>query len=103
MSGLRLEHGPFPDLQALRIDFSNAVVNESAREARLRPTDRRLSGKAVHAASFELVGRPVKSGRGPQVNMEVRARDVRLDFGRDKDNQPLLLMTEAQDGQSGNT
>jgi hypothetical protein len=97
-STVQVEGGErYPRLRALRIDLTGAAVDPESKAARLRPTDRRLSGSAVHASEFELVSHPLRSGRA-KVDLDVRARDVRLDFGKDKEDRPLLLMTDAKDG-----
>jgi hypothetical protein len=87
----------YPRLKALKIDLTDAKIDPESKAARLRPTDKRLSGSAVHAASFELVSHPLRSGNA-KVDLDVHARDVRLDFGKDRENQPMLLMTDAKDG-----
>jgi hypothetical protein len=97
-STVRVEGGErYPRIKALKIDLTDARVEPESRSARLRPTDKRLSGSAVHATSFELVSHPLRSGKA-KVDMNVTARDVRLDFGKDREDQPMLLMTDAKDG-----
>lgn len=87
----------YPHLRALKIDLTDAKVDPDSKTAKLRPTDKRLSGSAVLAAQFELVSHPLRSGKA-KVDLDVTARDVRLDFGKDRENQPMLLMTDAKNG-----
>src|SRR3954471_8788746 len=87
----------YPNLKALKIDLTDAKVDPASKTAKLRPTDKRLSGSSVHAADFELFSHPLRSGKA-KVDLDVTARDVRLDFGKDREDQPMLLMTDAKDG-----
>lgn len=92
-----LDAARYPEVDALRINLSDARVDQNAKAPPLRPTDRRLSGRAVHVKQFELVSRPLNAGKA-KINFEVAASDVRLDFGKDKDNKRVLLMTDAKEG-----
>lgn len=89
--------GRYPAVESLRVDLSDARVDTESKAKPLKPTDRRLSGQSLRADRFELVSRPLRSGRA-KINLDFSADDVRLDFGKDKRGRHVLLMTDARNG-----
>ena len=87
--------GTYPVVDAIRIDFSGAVV-DSKKEGR-KPSDRYLTHHALDAGRLEVLGQQM-TVEDVRLSIGMTASDARLLMARDKRGKPLLVLGDAKDG-----
>jgi hypothetical protein len=88
--------GEFPDIQKMRIDLSGAKVNIGNPPPQPKPRGKRHSGVAI--GQLEVVGQPIQYEKS-KANFHLKASGLSFDFARDAQSHPLLVLTDARDGQ----
>ena len=89
------EGGKFPSVKKLKINLSNAEVSANEPPPKPEATGKRQPG--IEVDQLEVVGKPIKYEQN-KLEMELKANGVKLDFGRDKKGQPLLVLADAKEG-----
>jgi hypothetical protein len=89
------EGGKYPSIKKLKVNLNNATVSAAEPPPKPKPTGKREPGITVD--QLEVTGKPVKYEQN-KLDLQLRASGVKLDFGRDKDGQPLLVLTDAKEG-----
>jgi hypothetical protein len=92
---VRTSGGTYPIVDAIRIDFCDAVVDPH-KEGR-KPSDKHLALHALDAGRLEVLGQRM-SVEGATVNVGMEATAARLVITRDKEGRPLLVLDDAKDG-----
>lgn len=87
--------GTYPDVESIRIDFCDAVV-DAHKESR-RPSDKHLALHALDAGRLEVLGHRM-SVEGATVSIGLEATRATLLFTRDKKDRPLLVLNDAKNG-----
>lgn len=90
------EGGNYPMLQRLTVDLTGAKIDTDRKVPKLKP--RGPIQAAVFAHEFEFKAQPVNID-GAKIDLNVQARQVQLGLQRDKQNQPILIVAAARDGQ----
>src|SRR2546430_11056 len=94
-SGVKVE-GKFPAVKKLTGNLNNATVSATEPPPKPKPSGKRQGG--IDVAQLEIQGHPIKYERN-KLDLGLKARDVHFDFARDKKGQPLLVLTDAGEGQ----
>ena len=89
------EGGKYPSVKKLKINLNNAEVSASEPPPKPTPTGKRQPG--IEVDQLEVVGHPIKYEKN-KLDLELKASGVKLDFGRDKKGQPLLVLADAKTG-----
>ena len=89
------EGGKFPSIKKLKINLNNATVSAAESPPKPEATGKRQPGVAVE--QLEITGKPVRYDEH-KLDLELKASGVKLDFGRDKKGQPLLVLADAKTG-----
>lgn len=89
------EGGKFPGVRKLKINLSGATVSAAEPPPKPRATGKREPGIAVE--QLEVVGQPIKYEQN-KLDLSLNAKGVKLDYGRDKKGQPLLVLADAKEG-----
>jgi hypothetical protein len=89
-----VEDKNYPELEAIRIRLDDATAGDQL-PARPFPVD--PAEPALHAARFEIIGRPVRV-QGAAVHLECRAQEVKIGQARDASGNLVLLLQDAGDG-----
>ncbi len=89
-----VEDKNYPELEAIRISLDGATAGERlpARPVPVDPVE-----PALRTMHFEITGRPIRV-QGAAVNLECRAREVRIGQAHDAGGNLLLLLQDASDG-----
>lgn len=87
----------FPALKKLTINLDGAQVN--ATEPPDKPLAKGKRTEGIQVSQFEFSGHPIRY-ENSKVDLEVTARGVQLDFAKDKNGHPLLVLVDAQEGQA---
>jgi len=95
-SAVKVEGGRYPSVAKLKVNLDGATVSATEPPPKPTPAGKRHPGIAV--SQLDLVGRPIKYEKS-KLDLTLKARDVRFDFARDKKGHPLLVLTDAADGQ----
>ena len=94
-SPVAVEGGKFPKVKKLTIDLSGASVSAAEPPPKPRPTGKREAG--IEVDQLEVLGQPIKYEQN-KLDLALKARGVKFDYGRDKKGQPLLVLSDARDG-----
>lgn len=88
--------GRYPAVDSLRVDLSNSQLVETGKR---RPpiADPKPTSQGLLVRHFALVAEPARA-KGAVMNMQLTGDDVRFELQRDKENNPLLMMTDARSG-----
>lgn len=89
------EGGTWPDIKRARLDLSGARVIGDELPMPPRPEGKRQPGVTV--SQLEVVGQPIHA-QNSQLNLSLEASSVRLDFARDTEGKPMLVLKEADQG-----
>ena len=89
------EGGKFPSIKKLKINLTNASVSAAEPPPKPEAAGKRQPGVAVE--QLEITGKPVRYEQN-KLDFELTASGVKLDFGRDKKGQPLLVLADAKTG-----
>src|SRR5690242_20191483 len=87
--------GSFPEIDKMRIDLSGASVSIRKPPPQPKPRGKRQSG--VQIGQLDVVGQPIQYEKS-KANFSLKARGLSFDFARDADSKPILVLTDAQDG-----
>jgi hypothetical protein len=87
--------GEFPQIGALRIDLSGASIEMDRQPPMPRPIGKAKRGPT--ARSFELSGHPIHF-QNARLELDLNAKNVAFEYGRDRSDHLLLLIKEAKDG-----
>ncbi|HEX8339805.1 MAG TPA: hypothetical protein VF624_02745 [Tepidisphaeraceae bacterium] len=89
--------GAFPELKKLTIDLDGARVSATEPPPKPTPTGKRTPGISV--GQLEVSGQPIHYEKA-KVNLHLKAKNVQLDFAKDKAGHPMLVLTDAAEGQA---
>lgn len=87
--------GAWPNLDLLHVDLNGAQISVDR-----PPPDFRWVGDrrpAFCVRRLEIAGKPLRVGSTP-IELDVYADDARLEYDRDKERSPLLVLTAARQG-----
>ena len=87
--------GPFPHVKQLKINLDGASVNVKEPPPKPKPVGKREPG--IEVDQLEVSGHPVKYEQS-KLDLDLKARGVKLDFARDKNKEPLLVFADARAG-----
>jgi hypothetical protein len=87
--------GKFPSLKSVKIDLDGASVSATEPPPKPKPAGKRQEG--IEVEKFELTGQPIEY-ENTKLNLKVSGSGLVFDFGRDKKGNPLLVLTDAEDG-----
>ena len=87
--------GKFPSIKKLRVNLNNAQVSATEPPPKPQPAGKRQKGITVD--QLEVSGKPIKYENN-QLELELKASGVTLDFARDKKGNPLLVLADAREG-----
>ena len=90
-----VEGGKFPDVKTVRLDLDGASV--SAKEPPPKPVATGKRKPGISVGKLEISGKPIKY-QNAGLELDVTARGLTFEFGRDKQGNPLLVLTDAEDG-----
>jgi hypothetical protein len=85
----------FPSIKRIKVDISDASVSADEPPPKPKPTGKREKG--VHVDQLEVVGKPIRY-EGSKLELELKAKNVEFDFGKDKGGKPLLVLSGADEG-----
>jgi hypothetical protein len=87
--------GRWPRVETLTVDLSNAGVKLGSEP--LVPVASGTSSRGLTLGKLHATGHPVRYGDAV-LSFDLRAQNVALDFNRDADNTPMLLLADAEHG-----
>jgi hypothetical protein len=85
----------FPVIERLEVDLSGASIRKDSMPHKPRPGQERQPGPS--AQQFRVIAKPL-SYESSRFDLSLDAREVRLDYARDRDGQPMLVLKSAQEG-----
>jgi hypothetical protein len=85
----------FPHLEHVRIDLSGARLSSTEPPPKPLGVGKRKPGITVDR--LEVEGHPIHYEQA-KLDFDFHATDLRLDFDRDKQGRPLLVLADAKDG-----
>jgi hypothetical protein len=88
--------GEYPAFERVSIDLTAARFEGDRLPPEPRGTGQRQAG--VSTAKLEIMGRPLYI-RQAAVDLSLSADDARFDYDRDANGRPVLLLTDARNGQ----
>jgi hypothetical protein len=94
-AAVQVDGNGFPQLEQVKVDLSGAQISASEPPPKPKPSGKRQPGVSV--ANLVVIGRPIKYEQN-KLDLSLTARQVTFDFARDKEGQPLLVLTGARDG-----
>ena len=95
-AGVTVEGGAkFPHLKHVRIDLGGARVNLTSPPPKPVGVGKRKPGVTVDR--LEVEGHPIHYEQA-KLDFDFHATNLRLDFDRDKQGRPLLVLVDADDG-----
>jgi hypothetical protein len=89
------EGGTYPSIKKLQVNLNNATVSAAEPPPKPKPTGKRQPGITV--GQLEVTGKPIKYEQN-KLDLQLKASGVKLDFARDRDGQPLLVLSDAKEG-----
>ena len=87
--------GSFPNVKQLRINLDGASVNVKEPPPKPTPVGKREPG--IEVDQLEVSGHPIKYEQS-RLDLDLKARGVKLDFARDANKKPLLVLSDAREG-----
>ena len=94
-SGVSVEGGKFPAVKTLRIDLSGATVNINDPPPTPKAKGKRKPGPTVD--KLEVLGHPIHYEKS-KADLELTARGLSFDYASNAKGDPLLVLTDAQEG-----
>jgi hypothetical protein len=94
-SAVAVSGGSFPHVKQLKINLDGASVDVKEPPPKPKPVGKREPG--IEVDQFEVSGHPVKYEQS-KLDLDLKARGVKLDFARDKNKKPLLVLADAREG-----
>lgn len=88
--------GTYPDIKHVKVDLDGAKVSATEPPPKPLGTGKRQPGVTV--GEFELTARPIRYEQA-KLDLDLTASGLRFDFDRDKAGRPLLVLTDAEDGE----
>jgi len=85
----------YPAVKRIKVDVSDAIVSATDPPPKPTPTGKREKG--LHVEQLEVTGRPIRY-EASKLDLQLKARNVDLDFGKDKGGHPLLVLSGADEG-----
>jgi hypothetical protein len=85
----------YPAVKRLAVNLDGAAVSAAEPPPKPEPTGKRQPG--VRVDRFTLTARPIRYGAGG-IDLGLDAKDVDLAFAKDKSGRPLLVLTDAGEG-----
>jgi len=85
----------YPAIKSIKVDLSDAAISVEEPPTKPKPTGKREPG--VHVDRLEVTGRPVRYETS-KLELDLKAKNVDFDFGKDKGGQALLVLTAAEEG-----
>jgi hypothetical protein len=89
--------GDYPTIKKLSIDLDGATVRAKEPPPKPKPAGKREPGVTV--GQLEVSGHPIRY-ENSKLEIDLKAKGVKLDFAKDKNGHPLLVLTDAEDGQA---
>lgn len=90
-----VEAPKYPSIKRIKVDLSDAAVSAAEPPPKPRPTGKREPG--VQVDQLEVIGHPIRY-EASKLELELKAKNVVLEFGKDKSGQALLVLTAADEG-----
>ena len=87
--------GAVPHTRQLKINLDGASVSVTKPPPKPQPVGKRESG--IEVDQLDVSGHPIKYEQS-KLDLDLSARGVKLDFARDKDKKPLLVLADAREG-----
>jgi hypothetical protein len=94
-NAVSVDGGTFPDVTTLRLELDDASV--SAAKPPPRPIGVGQRSPGITVERLEISGRPIRY-QNASLELDVTASGLTLDFDRDNQGNPLLVLTDARDG-----
>ena len=85
----------FPQVKRLKINLDGASVSVTEPPPKPKPAGKREPG--IQVDQLEISGHPIKYEQS-KLDLQLTARGVKLDFARDKNKKPLLVLSDAREG-----
>ncbi len=92
---VKAEGGKFPVIKKLTVNLNGAMVSATKPPPQPKPIGKREPG--IDVGQLEILGHPIKYDHN-KLDLHVNAKDLHFDFGRDNNGNPLLVLTEAGEG-----
>jgi hypothetical protein len=89
------EGGSFPSVKKLKINLNGASVSAKEPPPKPKPSGKREPG--IEVEQLEVTGHPIQY-ENRKLELDLKGKGLRFDFGRDKKGQPLLILAEAEEG-----
>lgn len=86
----------FPRISALKVNLNGASVIGKKPPPKPVPSGKREPG--IEVEQLDVSAQPIKYEKS-KLDLTIKARGVSFDFGRDKKGNPLLVLTDARNGQ----
>ena len=87
--------GGYPQVKQLKINLDGASVSATEPPPKPKPTGKREPG--IEVDQLEVSGHPILYEKS-KLDLDLSARGVKLDFARDKNKKPLLVLADAREG-----
>ena len=94
-AAVKIDGNGFPRLKQVRVNLTGAQISAKEPPPKPMPTGKRLPG--VRVGNLEVVGKPIRYEKN-ELDLSLKARAVSFDFARDKQGNPMLVLTSAQEG-----
>jgi len=88
--------GRFPAVSKLTVNLDGASVIGKEPPPKPKPVGKRQPG--IEVGQLDVSAQPLKYEKS-KLDLTIKAKDVSFDFGRDKKSHPLLVLTDARQGQ----
>lgn len=95
-SAVVLEAPKYPAVKKMRVDLDGARVHAATPPPPPKPTGKRQPGISV--SQLEVTARPIKYETS-KVDVQLKGTGLEFEFAKDKKGGPLLVLTDAEDGQ----
>ena len=89
------EGGSFPSVKKLKINLNGASVSATEPPPKPKPSGKREPG--IEVDQLEITGHPIQY-ESRKLELDLKGKGLRFDFGRDKKGQPLLILADAEEG-----
>lgn len=86
----------FPHIATLKVNLDGASVIGKAPPPKPIPSGKRQPG--IEVERLDVSAQPIKYEKS-KLDLTIKASGVNFDFGRDKKGNPLLVLTDARNGQ----
>lgn len=90
-----IDGGPYPSINTLRIDFSDALLRPASKKDKIDLNNR--VEKNLDVGHLEVRGEPMLL-RSAKLNMRLVADGAQLDMERDRRGRPVMMLAKAKNG-----